>query len=135
MKWCSRAIITSPYHYCLCLTEKQFDKVLKKHKIIKGPLDERIIGAQASANFFTKANGSLLVLVKMGTGHAELKRTEINGFLVHEATHIWQAICEYMVENSPSAEFEAYSVQKISQELMVAYERAMKKEKKCRQKK
>ena len=41
--------------------------------------------------------------------------------LVHEAVHVWQAFCEDIGEKSPSDEFEAYSIQSISYELMTAY--------------
>ena len=40
------------------------------------------------------------------------------GLLVHEAAHVWQAIRESMEEDNPSAEFEAYTLQYISQWLV-----------------
>jgi hypothetical protein len=44
--------------------------------------------------------------------------------------HIWQAVRDIMGEKEPSSEFEAYSVQQISLELMWAYKELTKKKKK-----
>jgi hypothetical protein len=41
--------------------------------------------------------------------------------LVHEAVHVWQFHCENIGEREPSIEFEAYSIQAVSQFLMEAY--------------
>lgn len=43
--------------------------------------------------------------------------------LTHEAVHIWQEIKLQLGEKEPSYEFEAYSIQNISQNLMEAYKR------------
>lgn len=47
---------------------------------------------------------------------------QLAGILVHEATHIWQEIREQMGEASPSQEFEAYSIQFITEELLYAWD-------------
>jgi hypothetical protein len=44
------------------------------------------------------------------------------GLLVHEATHVWQHICESIGETKPSVEFEAYAMQSIVSNLLTAYE-------------
>lgn len=59
----------------------------------------------------------------------ERKGIEIEQYysmLVHEAVHIFQSVCEYIGESGPSAEFEAYSIQAISQELMYAWKNRKK---------
>lgn len=43
---------------------------------------------------------------------------QVYALLVHEAVHIWQRVKELLGEHSPSAEFEAYSIQRISLELI-----------------
>ena len=45
--------------------------------------------------------------------------------LVHEAVHIWQNLCEYIGEENPSKEFEAYTIQNITQRLFDAYKQAL----------
>lgn len=47
---------------------------------------------------------------------------QIHGLLLHEAVHIWQELKIKMGEESPSAEFEAYSVQSIAHNLFDMYE-------------
>ena len=47
--------------------------------------------------------------------------SKICGMIVHEAAHVWQNIREAMDEESPSHEFEAYSLQWIVHDLIVDY--------------
>jgi hypothetical protein len=49
--------------------------------------------------------------------HSEI---ETIGLLVHEATHACQHIRECIGEKEPSSEFEAYSMQAITQGLLAA---------------
>ena len=42
--------------------------------------------------------------------------------LVHEAVHVWQTVKKTMGEEEPSEEFEAYSLQHITRNLISAYE-------------
>lgn len=46
----------------------------------------------------------------------------IHGLLLHEAVHIWQRTKYLMGEKEPSIEFEAYSIQRIAQDLFDMYE-------------
>lgn len=46
----------------------------------------------------------------------------IHGLLLHEAVHIWQRSKLLMGEKEPSIEFEAYSIQRIAQDLFDMYE-------------
>ena len=46
----------------------------------------------------------------------------IHGLLLHEAVHIWQRTKHLMGEKEPSIEFEAYSIQRIAQDLFDMYE-------------
>lgn len=43
--------------------------------------------------------------------------------MTHEATHIWQKCKVHLGESFPSPEFEAYSIQNITQSLIMAYEK------------
>ena len=47
---------------------------------------------------------------------------QIHGLLLHEAVHIWQRIKILMGEKEPSIEFEAYSIQRIAQDLFSMFE-------------
>lgn len=47
-------------------------------------------------------------------------QAQIISMLTHEAVHVWQQICEEMREQFPSKEFEAYTIQWITQLLLRA---------------
>ncbi|WP_343506013.1 hypothetical protein [Acinetobacter nosocomialis] len=46
----------------------------------------------------------------------------VYGLLLHEAVHIWQRTKQLMGEREPSVEFEAYSIQRIAQDLFFMYQ-------------
>ena len=47
---------------------------------------------------------------------------QIYGLLLHEAVHIWQRVKVLMGESEPSKEFEAYSIQRIAQDLFYMFD-------------
>jgi hypothetical protein len=127
MKWLDRTLMTSPYYYGLCLSEKDFRKELKRLDVPKDGWPRFLASdhANATAHFFESSNGALSVIVTLG-GTKGKSIAQIHALLVHEAVHIWQAIRENIGEKSPSSEFEAYSIQSISQGLMQAFKDAKK---------
>ncbi|ELW84528.1 MULTISPECIES: hypothetical protein [Acinetobacter] len=83
-----------------------------------GDVDEFMsMGADAQVNFY---NDSTLAIVQLG----DIERTiiQVHSLLLHEAVHIWQRIKLRMGESDPSKEFEAYSIQRIAQDLFAMYE-------------
>ena len=78
--------------------------------------------SDGAATSFTK-DGRTVVLVTVCDG-AENRRTllELIGIVVHEAAHVWQEVRLSIGERSPSIEFEAYSMQAITQELLAAFD-------------
>lgn len=129
--WCSKTLVQNPWNYCLVLTQKELEKVLKKNKINEiADDDERLKSAAATVSFYTSPKGCKIAIVKLGQNYKKYSKIVMYSLLVHEATHIWQAVRETLYEDEPSSEFEAYSIQKISYELMLAYEKAIKKGKK-----
>lgn len=122
VKWLNRELVVSPYHYALCTSEVDFRKELKRMKVPREewpPFLART--ADACVHFFEKTDGvghSVIVCI----GNTKGKHfSQIAGLLVHEAVHIWQEIRNHLGEKHPSSEFEAYSIQKISQCLIDAY--------------
>jgi hypothetical protein len=43
--------------------------------------------------------------------------------IIHESVHVWQDMMEYMVEESPGNEVEAYTIEYIATTLMGEYQR------------
>lgn len=122
VQWADRALVTSPYHIGLCKSAAAFDAELKRLKVPKGERPAFVFtGAAATAHSFESSKGKLCAIVCIAEPDKGINRHQINALLVHEAMHVWRWIRENINEASPSAEFEAYSMQHISQALMEAY--------------
>ncbi|HET8744305.1 MAG TPA: hypothetical protein VFM98_01780 [Ramlibacter sp.] len=121
MTWLSRELVRGPY-LALCTSEEQFRTAIRPLKL---PPEEvsawiRTKQAHATTHFFTNQRGELccVVCIKVDEGRTPV---EICGLLVHEAVHVFQQHCGWVGEDAPSAEFEAYSIQAIAQNLLQAY--------------
>lgn len=120
IKWLDRTLIQSPVHIALCTDEKSFHKELKRLGL---PREPYICGEYANATtskYEHKPTGKLCAIVTIKP-QKHWHRAGIDALLVHEAVHIWQWIKEILGEHDPSKEFEAYSIQAISQYLIEAY--------------
>jgi hypothetical protein len=133
INWCERRLMTSPYHFGLCLSEADFQHELRRLKVPAREWPDFLGSsvANATCHFLERTDGKRLAIICLGDTEGRLP-VEVNGLLVHEAVHIWQRICEDIGERRPSTEFEAYSIQFLSQELMHAYNEATKKAGKTR---
>jgi len=122
-EWLDRALIASPYYYRLCINEKDFHRELKRLKISQEQWPP-FITKDAATHFFEGGDRPLAIVT---IGNAKGKSVpQLYAMLVHEAVHVWQDIKESLGEKSPSSEFEAYSIQALSQRLMESYERQRK---------
>ncbi len=120
-QWCDRRLIVNPYHVALCLSEEAFEATLTEIGVppnmwpdwIKAPWSD------ATAHIIEHKDTRLSVVCMRGwEGRNPI---EVAGLLVHEAVHIWQEVCDIIGERHPSAEFEAYSIQAIAQDLMQGF--------------
>ena len=125
MEWLDRTLIVSPIFYGLCLNDKDFQKELKKLKIEEHVNFLLTDTANATAHFFTKDNKTASVVCLGDVKGQTLE--QVYAILVHEATHLWQAIKDEMGEKTPSIEFEAYSIQTLSQNLFYSYKEQKRK--------
>ena len=119
-KWLSRNLVVGP-HLVLVTSEVQFRQVLKS---LKSKIVTRWIGSRAIATttMFDAPNGKSVCIVSLNPDKLEdMDPIDVATVLVHEAVHVFQQHCKDMGEEHPSEEFEAYSIQHISQQLMVAY--------------
>lgn len=78
-------------------------------------------GANATANFICNDDGSDLIIV-VYLPYSDIDVLFQQSLIVHEAVHIWQELKKRMNEKEPSSEFEAYSIQRISQDLLYLLE-------------
>ncbi len=120
--WLSRNVMALHAYYALCLDEASFYRELKSLNVPRSSWPSFLRTPQANATchqFETKGgNISFIVCIEACKG---IEPIQIASLLVHEAVHIWQAYCEHIGEHQPSAEFEAYSIQWLSQQLMYSF--------------
>ena len=98
--------------YSLCLSEKQYAKVMDKMQV---PVEKRLpfvgYGKDATTHSIQTTAGVCCIVC---IGDIEgCSKDEIYGLILHECVHIWQTIKEWMREERPGDEIEAYSIQSI----------------------
>jgi len=118
MMWLNPRLVDSSVYFCLCVTEKQFKEKLKYLKF-REELSFVNCGSDATTHYFER-KGKTTAIVCFKDDASRVIEQNI-ALLVHEAVHIWQQVRELIGEHSPSKEFEAYSVQSITQELLRCY--------------
>ncbi len=124
LAWCDRVLIVAGLYYTVCTSPKYFKQALDYLGIPEADRPDFISKEQSNGTCweFTRAGEKpcKVVCIRGWEGRDSI---EVAGLLVHEAVHIFQGACEYINERNPSAEFEAYSIQTIAQELMVEFQR------------
>ena len=125
--WLERGLIIGPY-LALVQSEKEFLQAMSDCGISASDAGSWQASSHADATMHSLENtkGDLCCIVTLGPV-AGRSGVEIAGILVHEAVHVWQKFRERIGEKSPSSEFEAYSIQVISQQLMWAYTESLTK--------
>lgn len=117
--WCTSTLIVTPVRYTLCVTEKAYAAEMRRLRVA-APLAWISAGAGATCHTL-ECDGETRCVVCIPAHAPGMTGIQTAALLVHEAVHVWQAICRSIGENHPSAEFEAYSVQCIAQELMARF--------------
>jgi hypothetical protein len=129
-EWLDRTLVRSPYHICLCTTEKAFNKVLKQLKIPKDMWPAFLTETMgACVHTFENVAEDLYTCV-VCIRKTKYSKEEIYPLLVHESVHVLQNVWQFLGEHDPSDEFEAYAIQNISQNLMLSYKRQTSKKNK-----
>lgn len=130
-KWLDRSCFTMPIYFSLATSQKILDKELERLKF-KGSIGLNV-GASATTNFLTNASGETCAMVCLFE-YQQYDIKQCYALLTHEAVHIFQSICDSMGEHNPSKEFEAWTIQKISQDLFYEFDRQIKLGSKCKSK-
>lgn len=117
--WCDRGWM--PYHYGFCPNERAWNAemkrlALKEHVPYPAEYDGRCTPFENSKDH----NACALVTIRPAAKTALMQV----GMLAHEGVHVWQFMRSAIGEREPSIEFEAYSIQAITENLIKAYEMA-----------
>lgn len=122
MKWLDRSLIMGPY-LALALSQVECNEVFEHAKIPQKEWKPWIKNShsEATMHWIDVPSADSFVCVVALRPKIGASGIQIAALLVHEAVHVWQAFKEHIGEASPSAEFEAYSIQTIAQRLMQAY--------------
>lgn len=126
--WHERSLIDGPY-VTLVFTPKQFHQALKNSGIPKADRGDWMGSEHANATVTTFTHEGKLICVVALRVEPGVEKLFVQGVLIHEAVHIWQNFRRHIGEEAPSDEFEAYSIQSISQRLLDAYESSLNKAK------
>ena len=123
-RWLDRRIACAGPYLTLCLSQEEFDAVLKylKVKHAAAYVNE---GADATAHHLTNGKGEAVAIICL-SNFQNRSPVEVAGMLVHEAVHVWQNYCQDIGEREPGREQEAYAIQTIAQELMSEFARRMR---------
>lgn len=124
VKWCDRGLVVAPLYFTIATSPKHLKSILKNLNWSGGHIEEPQKDA-AKVQFLNSKNNKTIALVLIYDHSKDL--TSTLALIVHESVHVWQEIRSMMGEQSPSKEFEAYSIQAISQQLMTEYLRQTKR--------
>lgn len=128
--WCYRELIESPYAFCLCVNEAQYQKEMDRFRVAKADRGDWVAEGKDAALHTLVSNDGDHVAIVCVRPKKDRTLNQLHALLVHEAMHLWRYIREDLGENDPSKEFEAYSMQALSQRLFYAYDDLTKKRKK-----
>lgn len=123
MMWLSRETVRAPY-MTLCLSEDEYLKAVK-HCKVKNPdrwLSPRMM---ACVHYWEQDDKSICIVCLMPDIEKHFDPIAVASMLVHESVHIFQYLCRSIGEDNPGVEFEAYSIQRISETLMREYSRRL----------
>ncbi|MBO1280185.1 hypothetical protein [Acinetobacter nosocomialis] len=81
---------------------------------------DQFLDMGADAQVSTFSDGAYAIVQIGDTSNKD--QIQVYGLLLHEAVHVWQFVKRRMGEREPSVEFEAYSIQKIAQDLFEMFE-------------
>ena len=120
--WLSKEVGIHLCHWCLCLSEDALNKVQRQLEKEGRDFYLKFPSGGAECKFVYR-DGRLTDCIVCLVETDDPIENAVS--LVHEAVHIWQGFCDYIGEENPSKEFEAYTIQNITQRLFDAYKLAL----------
>lgn len=109
-------------------TEAARDAILRRYDVapanwetfLRHPSDSDAPDAEAEVQYY---NGGSLIIVCFGPHvlSQEQLGTEAILTITHEAVHIFQRVCEFLGEEAPGREVEAYAIENITRNLIDSF--------------
>lgn len=128
LKWCDRTLVVGTHYFTLCTNEKLFRKAMKHLRLPKKDWPDFVANWHSDATIHyleNKENRSVSAVICV-RNFEDKTPEQITGLFVHEAMHLWREVRKAIGEREPSAEFEAYAMQNIVQELLLEFARQTK---------
>lgn len=121
--WANRILLPLPCYLGLVTNEPQLRREWKRLSLPKENFTFPSKSTNALTHFFTREKDGRTQSIILVCVHDTNRTFEPDtlALIVHEAVHVWQWVRDYLKEASPSAEFEAYAVQNITQELLTLW--------------
>lgn len=118
-EWHERHTVVAP-NVTLVTSEDDFREVVKEFDNYPSPWLSA--GMNGKTHTYYWKDKIICIVVIDGAGVFDrLDQSAVIGLLIHEGVHVWQELRKSIGEHSPSAEFEAYSIQCITQRLVEDY--------------
>mgnify|MGYP001174063739 CR=1 FL=1 len=131
IRWIDRSLLTSPLWIGICFDERSLNRELRRLDVPRSSWPGWVdVGKDAHVVMLENPTTGQMVCVVCISFDGKRSMAEVVGLLAHEAAHVWQAIREDIGEDHPSDEFEAYSIQNITQRLIREWVKMGKK--KCK---
>lgn len=118
MKWLGRSLIVNDY-LGVCISEKSYLKEMRELGI-NYPNSWLSADANATTHFLVNKDGKRATIVCIRPNQTNTG-IQMAALIAHESAHVFRHYCDYIGEDRPSSEFEAYSIQAIFQELAEGY--------------
>lgn len=114
-------------HISLCFNSREFRIALRDLKLHRKYKDDFLpVNKDAAVHYFNKTDNSAISCIvcirPLPPSDSESIRIRLPALLAHEATHIWQYICDHMGELEPGREVTAYCIQSLTADLLDLYE-------------
>lgn len=123
VKYLQGSLMPMPCYLALCVSDEQYRAELKRLDVIASEPYMPGHGTNACVHYFVNDKTGITSAFGCVAADrlAQKEPVEVACILVHEAVHVWQDICRDLGERHPGDEFEAYAIQRISEQLMRSY--------------
>lgn len=109
-----------PVFIGFCPNEKAWKREMKR--MGRDPAECRYSTSDGHlATFFRNDEPPICIITIKDGAENERCLSAIVGIIVHECTHVWQEIREYIGEDKPGAENEAYTLQTLTMNVLAAF--------------